>query len=506
MIIDKLQKVIFIILLFINSLCFSEEREITMSSNFSSINTTDESSETSLEDTKLQLEIVKLKHEISKNDVAPFLQAGTLISAFLALIVSIVSSYHTNKNNLKSILEQQEKNRNDHISSLLKELGSESMLVRIGAMQALSEYNTTYSYIVNILTLEDNQHCIDTAIRILCNNPEVSLSILLDECNKMYDSKKNIAAKLVALDVDVDDISIQFSVEKNELINWINRKSAIRIKTLIDTNINNHKGKTQAQKNKIIKQAITDLYIEYGNILKVKNNINTAIEEIVKNACRNNIILSLQNTHIEDLILTDIDLSGWSFVDSYFCNTSFEDCNFTNANFSNIKATKLKLRRCNLENTLFNKSILKYCDFKYSYGKFPVFAEVELLSPDFDYSKHKHASFTKSKIIKTITNNMLIVGGNFSEATIIDCSFKACDFSRSDFTNCKIGTSFFSMTRNYDINFSNTRLYKSEITKCNYNRSIMDNCFFDKLVISKSSFDEVSFNNVNKPLKSYIID
>lgn len=108
-----------------------------------------------LELEKQQLEILKLKDEINSVGLSPILQAGTLSAALIGAAISFWSAWRSQKNQVMIIQAQAEQQQKNHISNLLKELGSDHIPVKIAAIHALSEYESAIPFLVSILRVDD---------------------------------------------------------------------------------------------------------------------------------------------------------------------------------------------------------------------------------------------------------------------------------------------------------------------------------------------------------------
>jgi len=409
---------IFLYLFFVCSNIFSQN---TFDKKIDTLN------QTELNKYKTRIEIKKIEDELNNKDYSGLLQTGTFLTAILALIISIITSNRSNKRQIESQKSNNEHNQKDRVSNLLKELGSDSISVRIAATQALSEYKSAFPFIINTLRIDDNQLLIDVVTKVLSSDPKLSISYLLEESRSIHNRKLDIAGKLVALGSDRKVIAIELSLDNKNLLNWIENKYGSRIKELTNISI----------KNKIIASGKTDqeirtneetlLYKDWERIVISHHNIITAIEEVIKEGVRLGLRLKLENAFLDGIMLVNTNLSGYSFKNSSLNHANFEGSNFTGTDFSNIKAQFLNMKKCITTDSIFNNTVLKHCDFRNLKGKRTSIQNSELLEPNFDGSNLKYVNFENSKLIKMPFNNTLFVKGNFNNGTLYECDISATD-------------------------------------------------------------------------------
>jgi uncharacterized protein YjbI with pentapeptide repeats len=446
-----------------------------------------------LEKYKIILETNKLKKDLESFDLSPFLQTGTLVSAFLALIISIITSNKSSKMQMESLNSQQLHNEKERVSELLKELGSDSMAVKIASMQALREYKTAYPFISNILRVETDQTCIDVAIRILLSEPEISLPILLEETRKIHTYEMNLATRLVTLGLERKKVASNLYLNNSELQDWIDNKYRNRINQLTELSINNQIHLYNLSEDEIIEKEKKYIFQELEILLISKNNIITAIEEVIKAAVNKGIVLNIQNAFLNNIVLNDIDLSGCSFSNSTLNGANFEKSNCTKTDFSSIKARELNLRNCELQEANFSNSKLKKCNFKSTTGKKVNFFNSEIYEPIFESANHKNTNFTNSRLIKMSFRNTLFVKSNFIGAKIHQCDISACDLSGSNFCQSTISTSSIMTARLRDIICDKSKIFKVDINRSSFDNASMKDCVLRKINSINSNFVNVDF-------------
>ncbi len=480
----KKRAFLFICLLFVWSNIFSKstlEKQV------------DTLKQTELNRYKTLLEIKKIKTELESKDDTSWLQTGTFLTAILALIISIITSNRSNKRQIESQISNNEHNQKDRVSNLLKELGSDSLSVKIAATQALSEYKSAIPFIINSLRIEQNQLLIDVVIKVLSKEPELSILYLLEETRTIQNKKLDAGGKLVALGLDRKIIASELSIDNGDLFNWIENKYGSRIQELTDIRIKNKtiaSGKTDDEIRDDEKKSI---YKYWEKLIIDQHNIITSIEEVIKESVRLGLKLKLENACLDGIMLVNTNLSGYSFKNCMLNNANFEGSDFTRVDFSNIKARFLNMKNCVTTDTIFDNSILKYCDFRNAKGKRISIQNSELFEPNFDGSNLKYANFNNSKLIKMSFKNTIFVKGSFNNGVFHECDLSATDLTESQFFNSRIISSKFITTRVRKANFQKCELIRTEIIKSSFDESNMSFCILKNIKSIDSQFTKVNF-------------
>lgn len=201
--------------------------------------------------------------------------------------------------------------------------------------------------------------------------------------------------------------------------------------------------------------------------------------------------ISLNNSNLAGINLTNKDFSG-----SLFTNIKFNGCNLENTNFSNCKFTHVDLRNTNLLNAnLSNISIDKCC-----YNCFTIWPN--------NISIINHDTYIQIKnYLQTLTNNLTNLIGEYSDLSNIslhNMDLKGIDLSNAIFSNTSCYNIIFppkylpdgyisSKTNNNnkwviigpnidlseadlrDVNFGHVSLSNTNLTNCIINRELYVN-------------------------------
>jgi uncharacterized protein YjbI with pentapeptide repeats len=482
------KKILFIILLFSSLISFSQN---VVDLKLDSLN------QEELNKYKTEVEIKKTEKELNKFDYSSWLQAGTIIIAIIALIISIITSNKSNKRQIEARLSDNVHKEKDHISGLLKEIGSDSLSVKIAAIQALSEYKPAFPFVINLLRIDNYKMLVDAVIKMLCTDPELSLNYLLEETRTIQNGLLNIAAGLVYLGQDRKVSAQKLGLENGELQNWIENKYGNRIEQLTGIRIRNRISQSGTTENIIKKEEEIKLYNDWEILTIGKLNTIAAIEEIVKEAVRLGLKLKLENAYLDGIMLVKTNLDGFSFTDSSLSFANFEGANCDNTDFSNVHAKNCNMKNCSVNNSKFNNSEFKQCDFRNMKGKNTSFINSKIFEPNFSGSNLKYANFQNAHLVKMSFQDTLFVKGNFNDALIRECSISATDLRESQFIGCKIHVSDFNTTRVRKSNFQNCEIKSCHIIKSSFDDSNMSFSSFINVISIDSQFTGVDLTKAN---------
>lgn len=455
---------------------------------------------------KTKVEIKKIEKELNNFDYSSWLQAGTFIIAIIALVISIISSSKSNKRQIEARSSDNKHKEKDHISGLLKELGSDSLSVKIAAIQALSEYKPAFPFVINLLRIDSHKMLVDAVIKMLRTDPELSLNYLLEETRTIQNGLLNIAAGLVYLGQDRKISAQKLGLDNGELQNWIENKYGNRIEQLAGIRIRNRISQTGETENIIKEEEEIKLHQDLEALTIGKLNTIAAIEEIVKEAVRLGLKLKLENAYLDGIMLVKTNLNGFSFTKSSLNFANFEGANCDNADFSYVKAKSCSIKNCNVNNSKFNDSEFKQCDFRNLKGKHTSFINSKIYEPIFTGSNLKYANFENANLIKMQFQNTFFVKGNFNDALLRECIISATDLTESQFIGCRIHSSTFNTTRVRRSNFQNCEIKSSQIIKSSFDDSNLSLSSLLNVTSIDSQFTGVDFTKAELTKVSFDVN
>ncbi|HGF3782196.1 TPA: pentapeptide repeat-containing protein [Vibrio parahaemolyticus] len=436
-----------------------------------------------LNDTKLQLEIQKLKREIDSPRIEPWLQFGTLIIALIAAAISFWSAWKSQKSQALTLKHQREHQRNERISGLLNELGSNNNGVRVAAIQALSDYTDTHRFLVNLLKYEHDPHIIDAVIAALQLNPTHSLNILVGSIELLQERMLLLACQLVSSNMQKREVAKCLGIDNATLTRWLESSRGKRAVEDFATTLS-YRDSLMRQSNE--EQVIIERQhaIEQWDKLSIsyKNTLG-AIEAVIQSACQANQKHQLKGAYLKGIILDGLDLEGWSFKQcdlryASFRNTNCDMCDFSYAVLDNASFVSAHLR-----NTNFKDTKCKSTSFVRAHIARANFSNCKAYNASFVAAKGKNASFSGASLVEAKFNGFIGVGVDFKDAIL----------KKADFTNALMNESIFQKVDLRGANLSDLSARRSFFLETKLAGAIIKKADF-----SGSNFERVFFNEVGE--------
>ncbi|WP_342571477.1 pentapeptide repeat-containing protein [Paenibacillus sp. FSL R5-0749] len=481
-----------------------------------------ETSKLKIESEKLREETEKIKREKGAIYWNPMLQMITSLIAIVSLLITYYATRNAHKNTINSMNIQTEKNEKDRISAMLKELGSGSIPVRIGAVQALGEYEISLRYIINVLKFDPIPAVREAAVIALQRFPELAIPLLAEESRHLHENQIMLAASHYIHEGDRERLINLFMLDKHEWINW-HKNSFLNFK--------------EDKENQWRIEQYTESLSEYSVKKRDKKHIigewkrcHQAIKELVQamekliNACtssleertKNNIIIhsaylpgiKLERMRLDNVVFEECIFHHSSFKESILNNVKFINCDLTDSNFTNSHSNKVELNNCRIDRTNYSKSSLVQSTFSECRGIDIRFNGAFLENVFIKKCTWAQARLYGMKVEKTniyeCELNKVTIGGNWKNINISKTSFQGCLFEKiifenSVFADCTMRRLEWREGEGAHISFVSCYFKYSFITNIvSLDNIDMNNCSFD------SQSDELKelFVSAFKPKKS----
>lgn len=445
----------------------------------------------SLENKKLNLEVEKLKKEINTIGYTPWIQSGTLIAALIAAGISLFTAIRSQKIQSKSLDNQVQQQERERISNLLKEIGSEQVPVKIAAIQALSEYEISFPFIINSLRTETDQGVISLISKVLKRNTKLCIPILIEETFVLHQEKMNIACDLLALNVDRKDICMKLDLVNEQLQEWF--KTKYNQRNLSKNNF----AFVSTQENSVESNKLIELEESWKKIIKAYNNLATVLEELFRLASLNGEKFKIKNGYFYNIKLDELNLENWAFEDCNLINTSFINCNLKNVHFESTIGRRLIIKDCNVNNVHIINSTVKASEFRNSKGKRLRFKNAIFYNVDFSGSNIRYSNYNNCQFTECNLEASMWAKSIFEKMDYYSCSFKASFFQESTYKNISIVNSQIKTAKFIMSNFSDSRFISTNIERSNFNDSTFTKIKTDRIEIVKSNFDRVKIISSN---------
>lgn len=410
---------------------------------------------------KIESEILKLREETKSITINPWLQSGTLLVALLVAGISLWNAQKTQKNQLYILDEQNkqiEMNRKQlektRISNLLKELGSDHVVVKLAALQALSDYENMLPIIVNIIKVEKEPRIISTAVAVLLVLAKASLPLLIEACNLVKRQKLELAKELLVVGIfNKDRIAELLLLDREEIERLRGTQSFNRYFQRINTKYRIFEEVENVPFEEIRKRQQVEILKSYISLESTYGNLLSALSQIIEKLSQDGEKYNLNGGYLRGIYLEGVNLSGWEFkatdlTEANFINVICKECDFSEA-----KLTRAIFRDSKLRGACFEKATIDEADFKLVPLKGAIFDKCQGKGVKFQGAKFEGASFEETKIVnshfqgakgeKVVFTNSILYGSDFNTAIL-----KGADFSYADLSGVRLN-SVTAMGANY---------------------------------------------------------
>lgn len=440
---------------------------------------------TYLQARKNVLEVQKLKQEIKTIGYTPWLQSGTLIAALIAAGISLFTAIRSQRIQSKSLNNQVHQQERERISNLLKELGSEHIPVKIAAIQALSEYETSFPLIINSLRNETNQGVISLISKVLKKNTKLCIPILTEEISVLQQEKMNIASALLMLNIDRKEVCSKLDLVNEQLQEWFKTKYNQR-------NLSKNNFDFVSPNIEVIEESrFNELEESWKKIIRAYNNLATVLEELFKLASLNNEKYLIRNGFFNNFRFVDLNLEDWEFENCNFINTSFINCNLKNVHFKSIIGQSIVIKDSNVNSFHIINSKIKVSSFINSKGKNLRFKDSIFYNVDFSGSNIRYSSYSYCKIAECNLEASMWAKSTFDKIDFFSCNFEASYFQESVYKQVSIVKSKIKTTKFTKSNFCDSRFFVVDVERSNFKDSIFTSVKTNKIECVRSNFDRV---------------
>jgi len=462
-ILEKTLKVLIILFIFIN---------LSVGKMIGAVE--DNSSKSSLSDTKIELEIEKLKADIHNSGWLIKFQAGTAVCATVTVIISLSMMIHTIRSQNKKDSMQLKENRKNIISNYITQLSSTDQAVKLSAIQALGNYEESIQYLINSLKYEEDYFVINTLSKTIVDRALDSINLLINESKLILIEKTKIAAEMYVIGKKARDIEKVIDIDEEFYENLKEDKWFIDTKNDITYNIEIEKAVGTKSEEEIINE-------RYKNILLKSKKINNFFKILIhitgltmEEVSKENKEYDISEAYLPKIQLKGIDMSKWNltktnlqgavfnncifikskFDDCILKNTSFRDSTLKDITFNNLKCNKCDFSLCNMENICFENlnsyemsfkgATLKKCSFldgKYIDSKMQ---GVKLINIKLKNFKLYKCNFMNSKVnANTTLENVVLKGSLFNGSEIKNVKLIKCDINSITFIGGSVKDSKF---------------------------------------------------------------
>ena len=391
-----------------------------------------------LELDKLRAEIEKLNADRNTGRYTLWFQLGTLASALLAAAISIWSAARAQGLQIDSLNQQSGQKKQDRISDLLQQLGSENPRSRVAAARAIGEYSESTVFLVDLLQSEPDTQVAETIIASLKAIGGTSIKALRDATVTIRKREISLIAELRAINEPIYNISVAIGLNAQDV------KEILATEDAAEMQLNASKKASAI----VLFYPTTDRLETRSSLLRSLLGlqgshaiVRKAIEEVAAHL-DSEFTGDLRNAHLRFIDLSGRNLQRWLFdgADLTMCNLGNSICDgssFTKARMASAKLQNSSLRNCNfssaeLSNSSFKMAKLHDTKFDGSTCKAAKFSGAKLTRTSF-----KGAKLHAAKLISIFAKDVIFDGAelfrcNFARSVIDNGSFRQSNMSGAE--------------------------------------------------------------------------
>lgn len=470
---------------------------------------TPENEKPSLEVQKLKLEVQKIQTETRSINLQPLLQMGTLMAALVAATISFWSAWKTQRNQTATPLAQGDQKRQERISDLLKELGSEQLAVRIAAIQALSEYESSAPFLVNLLRIEDEPRVLAATLTALKRMPAVALPLLAALSRSLHEQHLQFANELTFLRMEKDevvrvlglDLAALNAVIHDSRYKRSNDSLNVKLIALKEMGTGTDDEIILTERQRVLK-AFMSSHLAYGNVLD-------AVEAIAKYAIDTG-PCDVSKAYLRLVNLEGADVSGWSFEGADLAGASFKGATCQATNFSGADLSGALFTGARMHDAIFTGTMLDKAVFRRAALRRANFVESSGKATEFQGAKLNNSDFERAKFVEGRFQGSFPEGANFTGAELFRSDFTAalCPFAK--FTGANLSGSRLNDIKATRADFSNailagTNLTKARLVGANFNKATLKAIEqFNDAVLKDSTWEDASFGDQTESFHTYV--
>jgi uncharacterized protein YjbI with pentapeptide repeats len=445
----------------------------------------------SLELDKLRAEIEKLNIEKDTGRYTLWFQLGTLASALLAAAISIWSAARAQGLQIESLNQQRVQRKQERISDLLQQLGSENPRSRMAAARAIGEYSELTVFLVDLLQSEPDIQVTETIIASLKAIGSSSVKALRDATVTIRKREILVIAELRAINEPLENIAKAIGLDNQEakdilisedvaLVQFEASKKASALE-LICPSSDHH------EKRSSLLNSLFALQESHATVRK-------AIEEVAAHLDAG-FTGDLRNAHLRFIDLSGVNLQRWLFDGadlsmSNLCNSIFDGSSFTTARMTYAKLQNSSLRSCNfssaeLSNSNFKMARLHDAKLDRSICKAAKFSGAKLTRSSF-----RSAKLHAAKLISVFAKNVI-----FDDAELFRCNFASSVVDNGSFRHANLSGAVLNGMKGIKADFTAAILAGTQIKGSSLQAAIFDQSSFSSIhEVGGTDFSGASFS------------
>ena len=432
-----------------------------------------------LELDKLRAEIGKLNAERTTGRYTLLFQLGTLASALLAAAISIWSAARAQGLQIESLNQQRGQKKQERISDLLQQLGSENPRSRVAAARAIGEYSETTVFLVDLLQSEPDIQVTETLIASLKAIGGTSIKALRDATVTIRKREISLMAELRALNEPIDNISKAIGLNVQDTREILAAEDAVEM-----------------QLNASKKASAIALFYPSTDRLEARSSllrsllglqgshaiVRKAIEEVAAHLDPE-FTGDLRNAHLRFIDLSGLNLQRWLFdgADLSMCNLG--DSILDGSSFTKARMASARLQNSSLRNCDFSSAELSNSNFKMA----------KLHDAKFDGSTCKAAKFSGAKLTRTSFRGAKLQAAKLISIFAKDVIFDGAELFRCNFARSVIDNGSFRQS-----NMSGAELNGMKADKADFTAAILSGTVIKGSSLQGALFADANFSSFHE--------
>jgi uncharacterized protein YjbI with pentapeptide repeats len=428
-----------------------------------------------LELNKLRAEIEKLNAEKNTGRYTLWFQLGTLASALLAAAISIWSAARAQSLQIESLNQQRAQRKQERISDLLQQLGSENPRSRVAAARAIGEYSEVTVFLVDLLQSEPDIQVVETIIASLKANGIASVKALRDATVTIRKRELLLIAELRAINEPIENIAKAIGLNNQEAKQILTSDDAAQMQL-------NASKKASAialiYPTSVHHETRSSLLNSLFALQESHAIVRKAIEEVAAHL-DGDFTGDLRNAHLRFIDLSGLHLERWLFdgADLTMCNlcdSVLDGSSFTKARMACSKLQNSSLKKCNfssadLSSSNFRMAKLHDAKFNGSICKSAKFSGAKLTRTSFRGAKLHAAKLVSVFAKNVIFDDAELFRCNFANSVVVNSSFRRSNLSGAELNGIKASRADFTAAILSGTEIKGSSLQGAIFTQANFN-------------------------------------
>ncbi|MBU3202214.1 pentapeptide repeat-containing protein [Clostridium estertheticum] len=456
------------------------------------------SSKMNQQEIKTNLEIDKLKADIKNSNFAIKYQLGTTACTAMTAIIAVLTMFFSTKNQNKTYIMQMKENKKQQISNYLAQISNGDQAIKIGAIQALGNYEEATPFIINILKREEDYFVVNAVGIALLKNANICIKLLVGESNLIKTERIKVAGELVALGESKNDICNYLYIDEKEYKKWNEDNLLEGAKDQLINKIEMQLKITGLTKEELISNEKKNILIKLYSMQNLLKEILIIMPKAMKIATQSGREYSIERAYLPGIQLNDVDLSNWNFSEVNLTGATFKKCRFDNTNLENAILNYTSFRECYFNKNIFKGEFYNSCDFSKCIMDQVTFNHINAQHISFKGAELKECKFEECECIEPKMEGTKFYKVNFKNTKLFKANFMNAEINyKNIFSEVNFSGSRFDGSKNIGTKFNDCKMFGVRLDNASYKKcSLINVDFKDIEKYDNSRFKSNKYNNV----------